>query len=184
LFPCKITADKRQAFKGKTVNVTLNVLEVLDIAGQIEQNGARYYQRAAEIFVETDVSKIFSELADWELRHKQIFAGMRKQYSELNPDTKVSESDNGLPEAKVMAGLAVFGIRSNPYDELGGKETISVVIKRAIENEKDSIVFYSGLKDFACDKSAKSKIDEIITEELRHIRILNKLSERVASVRS
>jgi len=60
----------------------------------------------------------------------------------------------------------------------------SEILKRAIEKEKDSIVFYSGLKDFAPAEIAKDKIDEIIREELRHIRILNRASERIASVQS
>jgi rubrerythrin len=166
------------------VNVTLNVLEIYEIAGQIEQNGARFYKRAAEIFDEPVIRKIFLRLADWELKHVKVFAGLKKQYSELNHDTKASKSGQTLPEAKVMAGLAVFGIRPNPADELSGKEGVSDVLRRAIEKEKDSIVFYSGLKNFAPAGSTKEKIDEIIREELRHIRILNKLCERTTSVRS
>ena len=80
-----------------------------------------------------------------------------------------------------MAGLAVFGIRSNPADELSGRESETEILKSAIEKEKDSIVFYSGLKDFTPAEIAKEKIDEIIQEELRHIRILNKLWDRIAS---
>ena len=166
------------------MNVTLNALEIFDIAEQIEQNGARFYKRAAEIFEESVICRIFLRLADWELKHKRIFAGMKKQYWEFNPDTRVSGSEQTLPEAKVMAGLAVFGIRPNPSDELSGKEEVSDVLRRAIEKEKDSIVFYSGLKDFVSAEQAKTKIDEIIAEELRHIRILNKLGERKTIRRS
>ena len=162
------------------MNVTLNALEVYEIAGQIEKNGAGFYKRAAEIFDEPVVHKIFLRLADWELKHEKIFAGMKKQYSELNPDAKALKSEQTLPEAKVMAGLAVFGIRPNPADELSGKEGLSDVLRRAVEKEKDSIVFYSGLKDFAFDDSTKDKIDEIIREELRHIKILSKVWQKTA----
>ena len=166
------------------MTVTLNASEIFDIAEQIEQNGAMFYRRAAEIFDEPVMCRIFLKLADWELKHKQIFAGMRKQNAELNPETKTSVFQQLLPEAKVMAGLAVFGIRPNPGDELSGRMKKSEILKRAIEKEKDSIVFYSGLKDFAPAEIAKDKIDEIIREELRHIRILNRASERIASVQS
>ena len=162
------------------MTVTLNASEIFDIAEQIEQNGARFYRRAAEIFDDPVICKIFLKLADWELKHKQIFAGMRKQYPEFNPDTRVSGSEQALPEAKVMAGLAVFGIRPDPSDELSGKEEVSVVLKRAIEKEKDSIVFYSGLKDFTPAEPAKEKIDEIIREELRHIKILSKVWQKTS----
>ena len=157
---------------------TLNALEVFAIAVQIEQNGARYYKRAAEMFDEPEIARIFIELMDWELRHKQLFSEMKKQHSQSSPETEIHEYGPKLLEAKVMAGLAVFGIRPDPADELRGKETLPVVIKKAIENEKDSIVFYNGLKDFAVDDSAKDKIDEIIREELRHIKILNKVWQK------
>ncbi|MBN2183047.1 MAG: hypothetical protein JW715_14140, partial [Sedimentisphaerales bacterium] len=85
-----------------------------------------------------------------------------------------------LPDAKVMAALAVFGIRPEPADALSGREEVTDVLKRAIENEKDSIVFYNGLKDFAPAEITKEKIDDIIREELRHIRILNKVWQRLA----
>ena len=166
------------------MKVTFNALEIYEIAEQIEQNGARFYKRATEIFDEPVICRIFLRLANWELKHKKIFADMKKQYSVLIHDAKAFKSEQTIPEAKVMAGLAVFGIRPNPADELSGQEEISDVLRRAIENEKDSIVFYSGLKDFTADELAKNKIDEIITEELRHIRILNKLNERTASIRS
>lgn len=160
------------------MNVTLNALEIFEIAEQIEQNGVRFYKQAAEIFGDPDICRIFLKLADWELKHKKIFATMKKQYAELNPDTKISGPEQTLPDTKVMAGLAVFGIRSNPSDELTGKEEKSDILKWAIEKEKDSIVFYSGLRDFAPAASAREKIDEIIREELRHIKILSKVWQK------
>jgi rubrerythrin len=162
------------------VNVTLNALEIFEIAEKIEQNGARFYKQAAEIFDDPDICSFFLKLTDWELKHKEIFSGMKKQYAESNPDIKISGPEQTLPEAKVMAGLAVFGIRPNPSDELSGKEGISDVLKRAIEKEKDSIVFYSGLRDFSPAASAKEKIDEIIREELRHIEILSKVWQKTS----
>ena len=160
--------------------MTLNASEIFYIAEQIEQNGARFYRRAAEIFDDPEICKILLELADWEIKHKEFFAEMKKQLSESNPDIQPSVSEQILPEAKVMAGLAVFGIRPNPGDELSGRESETEMLKRAIEKEKDSIVFYTGLKDFTPAEIGKEKIDEIIREELRHIRILNKLWDRRA----
>jgi rubrerythrin len=72
-----------------------------------------------------------------------------------------------------MAGLAVFGIKPDPSEELTGKESIVDVLEKAIIKEKDSIVYYTGLKDFVLAQADKDKIDDIIREELRHIRILS-----------
>ena len=74
---------------------------------------------------------------------------------------------------RAMAGLAVFGIKPDPTEELTGKESIVDVLMKAIEKEKDSIVYYTGLKEFIPTQAGKDKIDDIIKEELRHIRILS-----------
>ena len=109
---------------------------------------------------------------------------MRGQLAEQNQEIEEHRTDESPPEKKAMAGLAVFGIRPNPVKELDGGENKADIINRAIEKEKDSIVFYSGLKDFAASGIAKDKIDVIIKEELRHIRILNELGKRMNFVQS
>jgi rubrerythrin len=47
------------------------------------------------------------------------------------------------------------------------------ILKAAIVAEKDSIVFYLGLKDFVPDRLGKNRLDKIIKEEMGHIRILS-----------
>jgi rubrerythrin len=74
--------------------------------------------------------------------------------------------------------LAVFGIKQDPCDEFSGRQNISEIIGIAIEKEKDSIVYYTGLMDFVPDQKNKSVIDDIIKEEMRHIRILKQSLEQ------
>ena len=52
-----------------------------------------------------------------------------------------------------------------------GKETIKEVFETAVNAEKSSIVFYSGLKMFVYS-DGKEKIDAIISEEFNHLSIL------------
>ena len=72
-----------------------------------------------------------------------------------------------------MAGLAVFGIRSDPARELHGRQNRTDILRRAVEKEKDSVVFYHGLKEFVPAEADKRKIDDIIKEEMKHIVILD-----------
>jgi rubrerythrin len=46
------------------------------------------------------------------------------------------------------------------------------VLKAAILAEKDSIVFYLGMKEMVPEKFGKDKLDKIIKEEMGHIKIL------------
>ena len=155
------------------MTVALNAFEVFEIAEQIERNGAKFYRKAAEQFNEPDIRRMFLELTDWETGHEQIFNDMGKQLSKPNDKTRNLESEKKQFDPKLMACLAVFGSGSEPIHKLRKIENIVEVLKRAIEKEKDSIAFYEGLKDFAPDGDDKNKVDDIIEEEMRHIKILN-----------
>ena len=48
------------------------------------------------------------------------------------------------------------------------------ILKSAITAEKDSIVFYIGIKDVVPSHLGKDKLDDIIKEEMSHIRLLSK----------
>jgi len=47
------------------------------------------------------------------------------------------------------------------------------IFKAAIGAEKDSIVFYLGMRDVVPPAAGKSKLDHIIQEEMSHLRTLN-----------
>ena len=56
--------------------------------------------------------------------------------------------------------------------------SIRTILKEALTAEKDSIVFYLGMKDMVPEKLGKDKIDWIIKEEMAHICLLsNKLKD-------
>ena len=148
---------------------TFNAFEVFEIAEQIERNGTNFYIRAAELFDDPGTCQMFLRLAEWEKEHEQTFAQMKQQLSEQSRQESTSESEDLLPDPRVMAGLAVFGIRSDPAGELRGRQEKIDIIRRAMEKEKDSIVFYHGLKEFVPSGTDKDKIDDIIKEEMRHI---------------
>lgn len=161
------------------MSMTLNAFESFEIAEQIERNGTKFYRKAAEIFDDPHIHKMFIRLADWETGHEEIFAGMRKQLSEQGRELRTFRPEDELPDVKAMAGLAVFGIKPDPSDELTGGESRADVLKQAIKKEKDSIVFYKGLKEFISARAGKDKIDDIIEEEFKHIRILNQSLEQL-----
>jgi rubrerythrin len=157
------------------MTVTFNAFEVFEIAEQIERNGTNFYIRAAELFDDPDTCQMFLRLAEWEKEHEQTFAKMKQRLSEQCRQPSTPGPDDLLPDPRVMAGLAVFGIRSNPAEELRGRQNKTDIIRRAVEKEKDSIVFYHGLKEFVPANADKGKIDDIIKEEMRHIVILDQL---------
>lgn len=67
-----------------------------------------------------------------------------------------------------------MGGQVNPTQELTGNETAREIIEIALEAEKEMVVFYVGLKDMVHFKVEKGQVEEIIIEELGHIRTLLK----------
>jgi rubrerythrin len=149
----------------------IDVVEVFKIAEKVERDGAAFYQKAAQLFHESDLKSTFLELADWELGHEKLFAQMRKQLSQAGYEVKNSANS----EYKVLAGLNVFAMNSDPAGQLHPNLTKEQVIKKAIANERDTIVYYIGLNNFVSEPTAKNKIDEIIKQEKAHIITLTKM---------
>jgi rubrerythrin len=164
----------------RIMNVEFNAFEIFEIAIKIERNAVKFYRRAAEVFDNPRIKKIFLELAEWEIKHVEVFETMKKQLSEQSSEMRTFKPENNLLiDAQSMAGLAVFGIRTDPTDELTGNESVVDVLNKAIEKEKDTIVYYTGLKAFIPVRQGRDKIDDIIREEMHHVHILGQsLQER------
>jgi rubrerythrin len=82
-----------------------------------------------------------------------------------------------LVDAQAMAGLAVFANKPDPSREFNGTESKKEILQKAIEKEKDSIVYYTGLKNLIPARAGQDKIYDIIKEEMHHVRILNQSLE-------
>jgi rubrerythrin len=52
--------------------------------------------------------------------------------------------------------------------------SIEAILKDAITAEKDSIVFYLGMREAVPEKMGRNRLDDIIKEEMGHIRMLSK----------
>jgi rubrerythrin len=161
------------------MDTELTAWRALEIAETIERNGAKFYRHAAASCKDLRISSLFLKLAGWEDRHMEVFRQMKERYAGLR-----SPSDSGDAHApagakhgdgfktRSMAGLAVFGIQPDPAKELTGRASREDALRLAVEKEKDSIVFYSGLKNFLDDGTDEKVLDDIIAEEMKHIRIL------------
>ncbi len=145
--------------------------EIFEMAKQIEVNGAAFYRKAAAKVTGETEQKFLKALADMEDQHEKIFA-------EMQADLKKEEKENLMfdPEGEAvlylqaMADTKIFFKKEEPGSDL--KEILSSAIKA----EQDSIVFYLGMKELVPGLAGKQRVDDIIKEEMSHIRILaNKL---------
>lgn len=152
-----------------------NADEIIQMAEQIERNGARFYRKAAEVVKDENVAKLLIDLAAWEEGHERAFATMRADLTDQERQAVVFDPDHETSMyLRAMADGHVFNIRVAPADKLTGKESAEEILRMAIGQEKDSIVFYTGLKEMISQTAGRERIDEIIKEEMSHIGFLNR----------
>ena len=161
--------------------ITFSAAEVLEMAEKIERDGANFYRTAAERFDNPHIRQLFTELAAWENKHEEVFATMREQLTRTDEKSGDLDSDEDLSlYLRAMRGLDVFGGKTDTPEKLTGNESMKDILKKAIDKEKHSIVYYNALKAFVAPETDKEKINDIIREEMRHIRILNESIEGLA----
>ncbi|MBA7641032.1 hypothetical protein ES703_48704 [subsurface metagenome] len=64
-------------------------------------------------------------------------------------------------------------------DALTGNETLEDIVNIALGLEKDSILFYLGLKSMVPPKYGRDKIEQIIEEERKHVAQLTGILNKV-----
>lgn len=146
-----------------------NADEVLKIAEQIERNGSNFYRKAAEKVSDQAEKKLLLNLAEMEDVHEKTFASLRKTISEKEKAATVfdPEDQTGM-YLRSLADTRVFFEKELDFSSMKS------ILKYAIGAEKDSIIFYLGIKDAVPADLGKDKIEAIIKEEMSHIRILNR----------
>ncbi len=149
----------------------LTPLEVLQIAIEMERQAAKFYRRAAGMYHDPSLSKLFSELAQWEKRHVQIFGDMRDHLLEQTGESGRLDLDR-VDVGRLDTPPAVFRENSEPAKELTGTETRADVLRLALKKERYSIGYYTSLTEFALGPDNIKAIRGILREEQQHVRIL------------
>jgi rubrerythrin len=86
----------------------------------------------------------------------------------FDPDDQAGMYLRALAEGKI------FDTKADPVVLLADKKTPLDVLIMAIGLEKDSIMYYVGLKATMARQSDKDKVEAIIAEEIAHIVTLSK----------
>jgi rubrerythrin len=139
------------------------------MAEQLERNGHQFYREAAQKTDNPEYKKLLVELAEMEVQHEKTFVDLRSELSGNEKTSTVFDPQN--ESALYLRALADTKVFFEKEIDFSSKKS---VLKAAILAEKDSIVFYLGIKEMVPEKYGKDKLDEIIKEEMGHIKILSK----------
>jgi rubrerythrin len=154
-----------------------NADEIFRIAEQIERNGADFYSRFAEKTTDPPMRSLFTELASMEAHHEKTFSSMRSGLSERDREEGAFDpAEESAAYLQTLAGMSVVDDRAKKafglVEAASGPEGLASALRAAIDLEKESVVFYLGMKELVPGRLGKDKLDEIIKEEMKHIRIL------------
>jgi len=146
-----------------------NADEIFEMAEQMERNGEKFYKDAAATIRDEAHKKLLLELAAMEVDHEKTFKAMRS-------DLKATEKSATVFDPQGEAALYLRALVDTRvfFEKKVDVSSMESILKAAIEAEKDSIVFYLGMKNAVPDKFGKDRIEGIIKEEMGHIRLLSR----------
>jgi rubrerythrin len=153
--------------------------DVFAMAEHIERNGARFYREMAEDSgIVSNVRELLLELAAMEDDHEKQFAEMRNELAERPmAEPAFREEGDAVSYLHAVTNSWTLDDKNKPAAPEGKRKPQVDVLRTAIELEKDSIMFYLGMKEMLAEGSDRIRVDDIIKEEMRHIVDLNRKLE-------
>lgn len=146
-----------------------NADDIFEMAEQMERNGATFYKTAAAAIDDEQSKQFLLELAEMEIDHEKTFAEMRSSLKAAETASTVFDPEGeSVHYLRALADTRVF------FEKEIDTSSIETILKDAITAEKDSIVFYLGMREAVPEKMGRNRLDDIIKEEMGHIRMLSK----------
>jgi len=155
------------------MSITFNADEVFEMAIEVERNAARFYRKAAVSAKDKKVKQMLLDMAAMEDGHEQTFETMRAEISDPGEwDTPFDPDNEAVLYLQAMADSRGIEGKKSVTEELTGNESVKEIFEAALNAEKDSVVFYFGLRSLVPAKAGQDKVEAVIKEELSHITLL------------
>ncbi len=153
------------------MSLALKSAEIFRAAEDIEAHGIEFYStNAVRYAANPKLKELFESLTEMEKRHKKLFHSLTAKFASRHggepelSDTELLEYLDAMVKGKIFK-----------RDEVPPDASAEKVIEVAISFEKNSVVFFSALKQVALDEEAGKAIDRIICEEISHIAMLTEI---------
>ena len=161
------------------MSISFSGSELINIAIGIERRGIAFYEIMTRSTGNAIARDVFQYLADMERKHIQIFQGMLGEADKYQiPETYAGEYAAYL---QALVDSAVF-TDDMVTSEMATKAGSDIeALELAISAEKDSILFYYGMKEIM-PKRAQLTVNKIIAEEKSHLRQLSELKKGLADI--
>ena len=148
--------------------------EIVEIGIQIEKNGRDFYNTLEKKSKNQRASEMFKYLAGEEEKHIKIFQEILDKTEKYEPAGL--DADEYFAYMNALASEYVFTKEDKGEEIAKTIESDKEAVNMGIGFEKDSIIFYEGMKKAVPEYDLKI-VDELIMQEQRHLRILSDLKK-------
>jgi len=143
--------------------------EIIKFAVEKEIESEKLYQQLSEQTNDLTLKALFEKLVGEEKKHETFYANMLSHVQEKqSPGVKEDNEYNAYMQELITSSRSTLPLSAAELSDM------NAAIDYAINREKDSILFYVGLKNLV-PSHAQDKIDIIIKEEAKHIVMLSGL---------
>ncbi len=146
--------------------------EVVEIGIQIEKNGKDFYDTMSGQTKDPKAKDVFKLLAGEEAKHIVAFQEILSSVEKYEPPEAYPGEYFAYMNA--LAGNSVFTQKDKGRELAGKVKSDKEAIEIGITAEKDSIVFYEGMKKVTPEFNQKI-INEVIAQEQGHLKKLLEL---------
>lgn len=150
--------------------------EIVELGIRIEKNGRDFYTAVARQSASDEVRNIFQYLAGEEAKHITIFQKILEKTQRYEPDQVYA--DEYLAYMNALASEHIF-TQENKGTEVAQKVKDNLeAVNLGIGFEKDSIIFYEGLRTVVPHYD-RQIIAELIQHEQNHLKQLVELKKNL-----
>lgn len=150
-----------------------NIVEVFELAQQIERNGSAFYRAAARAHGDEKARAMLQSLAAMEDQHEVLFARLAETVAATLGQSGYDPEAEALAYLQVAARSHIFNSERDPQALVNSAKSIVDVLRVALQVEKDTVALFSGLRDVMPESWGRGDVALIIDEEKRHVVMLS-----------
>ncbi len=145
-----------------------SIREAVEQAVQTEKLGYQFYTTIAEKFAKDEgLNKLFTTLAEKELRHEKTF----KELFEVIKDEEPVDWEEAEQYLRAIVESEFFLGKNKSLPTMKNVKTVEDAVNFALGFEKETLLYFYGIRDAVKEKEV---VEEIINEERSHIMWLNR----------
>lgn len=146
--------------------------KLFETAIQIERNGAIFYSQAAESATDSTLRQKLLKLAADEENHRRRFIKLSNMLTHENAILEWFQSKDALEYLTISANSGIFNMTLDATESVANLDSMIEILTMARERERDSILFYTGIKAAMPARLWHEEMDSIIYEEISHVVVI------------